>query len=33
LPAGVRSASGDASRLFERYIDAKGVQRIDPAIR
>ena len=33
LPAGVRSASGDASTLFDRYLDANGVQRIDPAIR
>lgn len=33
LPGGVRSASGDASTLFQRYIDAKGVERIDPAIR
>jgi len=33
LPAGVRSAAGDASTLFERYLGADGVQRIDPAIR
>jgi hypothetical protein len=33
LPAGVRSASGDASTLFERYLGADGVQRIDPGIR
>lgn len=33
LPPGVRSAAGDASTLFSRYLDATGVQRIDPAIR
>ena len=33
LPAGVRSAAGDASKLFQRYLDPRGVQRIDPAIR
>lgn len=33
LPAGVRAASGNASTLFERYLDAEGVKRIDPAIR
>ena len=33
LPAGVRSAAGDSSTLFERYLDEEGVQRIDPAIR
>ncbi len=33
LPAAVHSAGGDSSRLFSRYLDARGVQRIDPAIR
>lgn len=33
LPAGVRSAAGDASKLFDRYLDAAGVQRIEPGIR
>ena len=33
LPAGVLSAAGDSSTLFERYLDAAGAQRIDPAIR
>ena len=33
LPAGVLSAAGDASTLFTRYLDAAGIQRIDPAIR
>lgn len=32
LPAGVRSAAGDASTLFDRYLDAAGVQRILPEI-
>ena len=33
LPAGVRSAAGDASALFTRYANASGIHRIDPAIR
>jgi len=33
LPAGVRSAAGDASTLFDRYLDSAGVQRIEPGIR
>ena len=33
LPPGVTSAAGDTSSLFTRYLDAAGVQRIDPAIR
>lgn len=33
LPTGVRSAAGDSSSLFTRYIDSEGVKRIDPAIR
>lgn len=33
LPEGVRSAAGDASTLFQRFLDARGVQRVDPAIR
>jgi hypothetical protein len=33
LPGGVRSAAGDSARLFARYLDGRGVQRIDPAIR
>jgi hypothetical protein len=30
LPAGVTSATGDSSTLFRRYVDAQGVQVIDP---
>jgi hypothetical protein len=33
LPDGVRSAAGDSAKLFVRYLDTRGVQRIDPAIR
>jgi len=33
LPDGVRFAAGDSAKLFARYLDARGVQRIDPAIR
>lgn len=32
LPPGVRSAAGDQSRQFTRYLDGAGVQRIDPPI-
>ncbi|MDQ3630318.1 MAG: hypothetical protein M3417_03385 [Actinomycetota bacterium] len=33
LPATARSAAGDSATLFSRYLDSRGVQRIDPAIR
>ncbi len=33
LPAGVTSAAGGASTLFDRYLDATGVKRLDPGIR
>ena len=33
LPAGVLSAAGDSSRQFTHYLDADGIQRIDPAVR